>query len=316
MRIENKVDYAADKSTYKPAKSRLRLPGDWSFHIVNYTFLTLFAVIILYPLWYVLVSSVSSAYAVITNQVWLFPVEFHLDAYRAVFQHRLIMSGYMNSLIYMVFGTMVNVALLLTAAYPLSRKNFPGRNIFAVFFFITMFFSGGMIPNFVLINQLGLFNTRTALIVPFGFSAFNMIIVLSYFRNSLPEELFESAQMDGCNDIWFFFRIAIPLSTPVIAVVTLMHAIGHWNGFFRALLFVNDTALFPLQLVLRDILFVTQMSPDMLAMIDDARLADLINVMELLRFSVIVVGALPVLILYPFIQRYFVKGMMIGSIKG
>ena len=295
---------------------KFRLPGDLSFHIINYTILTLVALVILYPLYFVLISSLSSAYAVVTNQVWFYPVEFSFDSYRAIFEHRLLVSGYINSLIYMVFGTIVNIALLLTCAYPLSRRDLPGRSFFLLFFVFTMFFNGGMIPNFVLIQQLGLMNTRSSLIIPFAFSAFNMIIVMSYFRHSVPEELYESAQMDGCTDIGYFFRIAVPLAGPVIAVVTLMHAIGHWNGFFRALLFLNDAQLFPLQLVLRDILFVTQMSPDMLANLGDDRLAALHNVMELLRYSVIVVGALPVLLLYPLVQKHFVKGMMIGSVKG
>lgn len=300
----------------KSMKMKIRMPGDMSFHIVNYTVLTVLALIILYPLYFVVISSLSSAYAVVTNQVWFWPVDFSFDSYRAILDHRLLVSGYINSLIYMVFGTMVNVALLLTCAYPLSRLDLPGRKYFLLFFVFTMFFGGGMIPNFVLVQQLGLLDTRTSLIVPFAFSAFNMIIVMSYFRHSVPSELHESAQIDGCNDIKYFFKIAIPLAGPVIAVVTLMHAIGHWNGFFRALLFLNNASLFPLQLVLRDILFVTQMSPDMLAQVGDDRLAELTNVMELLRYSVIVAGALPVLILYPFIQRHFVKGMLIGSVKG
>jgi len=216
----------------------------------------------------------------------------------------------------MIAGTMVNIALLLTCAFPLSRPDMPGRIFFVVYFLFTMFFSGGIIPNYVLIQQLGMKDSRLSLIIPFAFSAYNMIIVMTYFRNSIPAELYDSGRIDGCTDISYFFKIAIPLSTPVIAVVTLIHAIGHWNGYFRAMMYINTTSKFPLQLVLRDILFVSQLSPDILSRMSDAKVEQMTNAMDLLKYSVIVVGSLPVMVLYPFIQKYFVKGMMIGSIKG
>ncbi|MDL2318419.1 carbohydrate ABC transporter permease [Eubacteriales bacterium OttesenSCG-928-A19] len=298
-------------------QARIRtVKSDRSFHITNFIVLTLILLVVLYPLVYVVSCSFSSAYAVVTNQVWLWPVEITLDGYRAVFEHPLIMTGYANSLIYMVFGTMVNIVLLVLCGFPLSRKDLPGRKFWTVYFMLTMFFNGGMIPNYLLVKNLGMMNTRLALIIPFAFSAYNMVIVRTFFVSSLPDELMEAANIDGCGDIHFFFRIALPLAKPVIAVMVLLHGIGHWNGYMRALLYISDSSKFTLQLVLRDILMISKMPAEVLAQMSDARLDAMRNAVELIRYAVIVVGALPVLILYPFVQKYFVKGIMIGSIKG
>lgn len=296
-------------------KSR-RIRGDRSFHITNFAVLTLLGLIVLYPLVYVVACSFSSAYAVVTNQVWLWPVEFTLDGYKAVFDHNLLMSGYANSLLYMVAGTTVNIILLVLTAYPLSRKDMPGRMMFVMYFTFTMFFNGGTIPNYLLVRNMGMLNSRWALIIPFAFSAYNMIIVRTFFSSNIPNELLEAAEIDGCTDIGFFFRIALPLAKPVIAVMVLFHGIGHWNGYMRALLYLSDSSKYTLQLVLRDILILANMPADVMAQLGDAKLEELSNAMELLKYSVIVVGSLPVLILYPFVQKYFVKGVMIGSVKG
>ena len=296
-------------------KSR-RIRGDRSFHITNFAVLTLLGLIVLYPLVYVVACSFSSAYAVVTNQVWLWPVEFTLDGYKAVFDHNLHMSGYANSLLYMVAGTTVNIILLVLTAYPLSRKDMPGRMMFVMYFTFTMFFNGGTIPNYLLVRNMGMLNSRWALIIPFAFSAYNMIIVRTFFSSNIPNELLEAAEIDGCTDIGFFFRIALPLAKPVIAVMVLFHGIGHWNGYMRALLYLSDSSKYTLQLVLRDILILANMPADVMAQLGDAKLEELSNAMELLKYSVIVVGSLPVLILYPFVQKYFVKGVMIGSVKG
>ena len=296
-------------------KSR-RIRGDRSFHITNFAVLTLLGLIVLYPLVYVVACSFSSAYAVVTNQVWLWPVEFTLDGYKAVFDHNLLMSGYANSLLYMVAGTTVNIILLVLTAYPLSRKDMPGRMMFVMYFTFTMFFNGGTIPNYLLVRNMGMLNSRWALIIPFAFSAYNMIIVRTFFSSNIPNELLEAAEIDGCTDIGFFFRIALPLAKPVIAVMVLFHGIGHCNGYMRALLYLSDSSKYTLQLVLRDILILANMPADVMAQLGDAKLEELSNAMELLKYSVIVVGSLPVLILYPFVQKYFVKGVMIGSVKG
>ena len=302
-------------SQNKPRAIRCSI-ADRSFHITNYIVLTIFLIIVLYPLIYVLSCSFSSAMAVISNRVWLWPVDITLDSYKAVFEHRLLMTGYGNALIYMAAGTCVNILLLLLCAYPLSRKDLPGRAFFTFYFIFTMFFNGGQIPNYILVNNLHMLNTRWALIIPFAFSAYNMIIVRTYFSSNIPGELLEAAQIDGCSDIKFFAGVVIPLSKPVIAVMVLFHSIGHWNGYMRALLYLNNSELYPLQLVLRDILFLANMPEEVLAQMGDSKLEEMTNVMELLKYAVIVVGSLPVLILYPFIQKYFVKGIMIGSVKG
>ncbi len=290
--------------------------ADKLFFVIDYMILSIILLVVLYPLIYVVSCSFSSAYAVISNRVFLWPVEPTFDSYKAIFKHRLIMTGYMNSFIYLVCGTAVNIFLLLLCAYPLSRKDLPARNVFTFLFVFTMFFNGGMIPNYMLVKNLGMLNTRWALIIPFAFSAYNMVVTRTYFQTNLSTELLDSAHIDGCSDIRFFTSIAIPLAKPIVAVMVLFHGVGHWNGYFRALLYISDPQQYPLQLVLRDILFITMLPEEILMQLDDERLEEMINLQELLKYSVIVVGSLPVLLLYPYIQKYFVKGIMVGSLKG
>ena len=300
----------------KKKNSILGQEGDRSFHITNLILLSFFFIIVLYPLIYVISSSFSSAYAVITNRVWLWPVDVTLDGYKACFQQSLLVSGYLNSMVYMIFGTMVNVILLVLAGYPLSRRDLPGKGFFVLYFTFTMFFSGGMIPNYLLIKNMGLIDNRLALIIPFAFSCYNMIIVRTYFSTNVPNELLEAAEIDGSNDLHFFVKIALPLAKPVLAVMVLFHGVGHWNGYMRALLYLNSSDKYTLQLVLRDILLIGNMSTEMMAQMEDSALEEMANAMQLIKYAVIVLGSLPVMILYPFVQKYFVKGMMIGSVKG
>jgi ABC-type glycerol-3-phosphate transport system permease component len=247
--------------------------------------------------------------------VVFWPVEPSLKAYKAVLEHRLLRSGFGNSLIYVAGGTTVAVILLLLAAYPLSRKDLPDRKLFQTFFVITMFINGGIIPNYMLMRNLGLIGSRWALIFGFMFSCYNMIIVKSYFQTSIPLGLLDAAHIDGCGDFQFFIRIAIPLATPVIAVMVLFNAVGIWNGYFSAMLYLTKSSTFNFQQVLREILFIAQMPPEMLASMDPNAQEQGRNILLQLRYSVLVVGALPMMLLYPFIQKYFIKGMMIGSLK-
>lgn len=300
----------------KKKDSILGQAGDRSFHLTNLILLTFFFFIVLYPLIYVVSSSFSSAYAVITNKVWLWPVDVTLDGYRACFKQSLLVSGYLNSMLYMIFGTIMNVILLVLAGYPLSRRDLPGKGMFVLYFTFTMFFSGGMIPNYLLVKNMGLIDNRLALIIPFAFSCYNMIIVRTYFSTNVPNELLEAAQIDGSNDLYFFVKIALPLAKPVLAVMVLFHGVGHWNGYMRALLYLNSSEKYTLQLVLRDILLIGNMSTEMMAQMEDSALEEMANAMQLIKYAVIVLGSLPVMILYPFVQKYFVKGMMIGSVKG
>lgn len=288
--------------------------GDRIFTVCNYIFLSLLVLSVLYPLIYVLSASLSSTNAVASGRVWLFPVEFSLLGYKTIFEYSKIWTGYGNSLFYMVVGTTVNVVLTILAAYPLSRRDFYGRGIFMFLFVFTMMFNGGLIPNYLLVQDLGLLNSRWALIIPNALSVFNVIITMSFFKSTIPNELLESAQLDGCNDFKFLFKVVLPLSAPIIAVISLFYAVGHWNSYFGALIYLRDASLFPLQLILRDILVQNSVDPSMMG--DATQLANKIGLQQLLKYSLIVVSSLPVLIAYPFVQRFFVKGVMIGSLKG
>ncbi|MDR6550141.1 carbohydrate ABC transporter permease [Paenibacillus qinlingensis] len=287
---------------------------DRLFTIVNYIILFVFTITILYPLVYIVSASFSSSTAVISGKVWLFPVEPTLAGYEAVFKHRLIMSSFLNSVFYTVVGTTINVLFTLIAAYPLSRKDFMPRNAVMALFVFTMMFSGGLIPSYLVVKELGMIDTRWSLIIPGALGVMNMIIARTYFQTTIPDELLEASQMDGCSDFTFVRKIVIPLSGPIIAVISLFYAVGHWNQYFSALLYLKHQELYPLQLVLRDILVQNEVDASMITDIADQAARD--GLRELLKFSLIVVSTLPVLIIYPFIQRHFVKGMMIGSLKG
>lgn len=296
-------------------KNRIRETGvDRIFTIVNYTVLTIFLVLILYPLIFVVSSSFSDGAAVITGKVILWPVNFSTLAYEKVFSYPRIWSGYGNSLFYAVVGTLVNVTMTLLAAFPLSRRDLFGKNIFLALFLFTMFFNGGLIPTYLLVRDLGLRNTRWALIIPQALSVWNLLIAITFVRTSIPHELLEASQLDGCSDFNYFVRILLPLSTPLIAVLSLFYAIGHWNQFFAALLYLTNKDLFPLQIILRDILISSNID---LAMVEDIKvMAAREALRELLKYALIVVASVPVLMIYPFAQRYFVKGIMLGSVKG
>ena len=289
--------------------------ADSVFTIVNTSIVTVFFLAVAYPLVYVVAASFSDAVAVIQGRVWLWPVGFNLEGYRAVFRHKLILSGYANSLFYMTAGTAVNVTLTLMAAYALSRKDFVDRNVFMALFVFTMMFNGGIIPTYLLVRSLGLIDTRAAMILPLAIGAWHVIIARTFFATTIPHELLEASRMDGCSDLRFLWSVVLPLSGPIIAVITLFYAVQHWNQFFQALLYLRDQSKYPLQLILRDILVQNSMNMD----ITGTNVEEMVQreqLRELLKYSLIVVASLPLLVLYPFIQRYFVQGIMIGSIKG
>ena len=293
---------------------RLSSASDRLFTVINTTFLSVVLIAVLYPLVYVVSSSFSSSYAVVAGRVWLLPVQPSLAGYRAVFQHKLVWSGYANSAFYMAFGTVINVVLTIMAAYPLSRKDFLGRNVVTALFTFTILFNGGLIPTYLLVRSLGMLDTRMAMLIPNAIVVFNVIVARTYFQSTIPDELLEASQLDGCGDYRFVTSVVIPLSGPIVAVIALWYAVGHWNSYFWALIFLKSARLYPLQIILRNILIMNQVSADMLMDVD---LTDAMQGMvELLKYSLIVVASLPVLALYPFVQKYFVKGIMIGSIKG
>lgn len=285
--------------------------------IISTVFATLILLIIIYPLWFIVISSFSSGKAVAAGEVFFLPVDITLDGYKAVLDHHLIMPSFKNSVIYMVCGTCINLFMTVITAYPLSRKDLIGRSKITLFFAFTMWFSGGMIPTFLLYRDLGMINTIWVMIIPGAVAMGNMVITRTYFSKTIPEELLEAAKIDGASDIGYLLKIALPLAKPILAVITLYYAVGHWNQFFAALLYITDQDKYPLQLVLRDILFQgeTAFGGDSGSLsIED--MAILENLQQILKYSVIVVSALPMMIIYPFVQKYFVRGIMSGSVKG
>jgi len=289
--------------------------GDNLFDIFVYTLAVLVFIVVAYPVYFVFIASVSDANLVAQGQVTLFPKGFSWFAYNKVFEDPRIWIGYRNTVIYTVVGTIVNMILTLPAAYSLARRELFARRWIMFYFIFTMYFSGGLIPTYILIKNLGLENTFLVFIIPFSVNIFNLIVTRAYFETSIPEELYESAVLEGCSHFRFFTKIALPLSKPIISVIALYYIVGHWNDFFTALIYIRDKNLVPLQLVLRDILIANLVFKEGMGVGGEAggyaqRYADAV------KYALIIVSSLPVLILYPFLQKYFEKGIMIGAIKG
>lgn len=292
--------------------SRLTLADKW-FTVINYTVLTFLFLIVAYPLILILSSSFSSPFAVTLGKVWLFPVDFSLEGYKAVFEQRGVIIGFRNTMFYTVVGTLLNVFMTIIAAYPLSRKDFYGKNVVMFLFVFTMMFGGGMIPTYLLVRDLGLLDTPWAMIIPGAMGVWNVIITRTYFQTTIPQEMLEAAQMDGCNDFKFVWKIVIPLSGPIIAVIALFCAVGNYNKYFDALLYLKNPDLFPLQIALREVLIVNVMDPTLMV---GKEAAEIEALHDSLKYALIVVSSFPVLVIYPFVQKHFIKGMMIGSLKG
>lgn len=271
--------------------------------------------IIAYPLYFVVIASVSDSTLVSTGQVTLFPKGFSLFGYKEIFHDSRILVGYKNTIIYTVLGTFVNLLFTLPAAYVLSRQEFKARRVIMIIFIITMFFNGGLIPTYLLMKDLHMTNTMWVFIIPFSVNVFNLIITRTFFESSLPKELFEAAQMDGCTHFQFFGKVALPLSKAVISVVGLYYLVGHWNDFFTGLVYIRDYSLQPLQIVLRDILVSNQVFSEG-AGSGGAAGGYAQKYADQVKYAVIIVSTLPILLVYPFIQKYFEKGVMIGSVKG
>lgn len=276
--------------------------------------LTICGLAALYPLLFVVVASISDPVRVNSGDVWLYPVGFQLDGYLQVFRNKWIFVGYRNSLIYTILGTFLNVLVTIMAGYALSRKDLYGRKIFSWFIAIPMWFGGGLIPTYIVVNSLHLINTPVVLLVLGLVSSFNIIICRT-FISSLPYELQESAKMDGCSDFGILWKIVMPLSKPIIAVLCLYYAVGHWNDYFSAMIYVSDKNLQTLQVFLREILLLNQ-NIDLETIEDPAVVALKLQMAQVMKYSLIVVASVPLLIAYPFVQKFFVKGVMIGSVKG
>jgi putative aldouronate transport system permease protein len=287
---------------------------DQVFNLFNYIILSIVLILICFPLINIVSRSFSSKDAVIAGRVWLWPVDFSLLGYETVFENKQVWMGYLNSIIYTVLGTAINVSLTVTAAYSLSRKDFKARGFVMTLFIITMMFNGGLIPMYILVKNIGMLNTRWALLLPNAIVVYNVIVTRTFFQTTIPDELLEASQLDGCTDFRFFVQVVLPLSGPILAVISLWYAVGHWNSFFSALIFIRNERLFPLQIILRNILLENRVEN-----IDSMSLEDMAKregMAQLLKYSLIVVASVPMLLLYPFIQKYFVKGVMIGSVKG
>lgn len=287
---------------------------DRIFNSVVMVFLCAFVLAIMYPIIYIVSCSFSSAQAVMGGRVFLWPVDFSLDGYKTIFNYKAVWTGYLNSIYYAVIGTAINVFLTILCAYPLSRKDLFGRGLFTFLITFTMLFSGGMIPTYLLVSNLGLINTRWSMIFPTAISVWNVIITRTYYQNTIPGEMLEAARIDGCDDFLFLLKVVLPLSSAITAVNVLFYAVGHWNSYFDAMLYLHDESMYPLQIVLRKILVLNSIDSKM--MNRAAAYATKVGIKELLKYSLIIVASLPMMILYPFLQKYFVKGVMIGSLKG
>jgi putative aldouronate transport system permease protein len=292
---------------------------DTIFKYINKFFMILVIIIMVYPMYFIIIASISEPYAVAKGLIRIVPIGFTFEAYTNVIKNELIWKGYLNTIIYTILGTSYNIIILIPAAYVMSKSYLPGRKYLTWFFFITMYFSGGLIPTYLLMNSLNLIDTRLILILG-SVSCYNMIIVRQYFSTSISSSLYEAAYIDGASEFKTFFWIALPLAKSITAVMVLFHAVGHWNSYYSALIYIRRKELYPLQLVLRDIL-ITQKA--MLSLVDTADGEGIIEwaarqayMAEAMKYAVIFIASAPLLCVYPFVQKHFVKGVMIGSIKG
>lgn len=291
-----------------------RSMGDKWFEAVIYTLLAVVAILVLYPLVFVLSASISNPATVLNGEMWLWPKEISLVGYQKVLENKDLLNSYMNTIIYTVVGTAINLVMTVMAAYPLSQKSFYGRNVITAIMVFTMFFSGGLVPAYMLVKQLGMLNSMWALVIPSAVSVWNIVIMRTFFQTSIPGEIQEAASIDGCSDWKTLWRIVLPLSMPILAVMVLFYAVGHWNAYFNALIYLTDRGQYPLQLILREILVQGEM--EHMVNVGDSSHAKTIMDQEAVKYAVVVVANLPILLLYPFLQKYFVKGIMIGALKG
>lgn len=287
---------------------------DKIFIICDYALLIFVCLIVIFPLLYVVSASFSDPSAVVNGKVWIWPVNPTLKGYQAVFKNPKILMGFLNSFFYVIVGTTINIVVTVACAYPLSRKEFVARNAISALVVFTMYFSGGLIPSYLLVRNLGLLNTRWALLLPVALSPWNMVLCRTYMVNSIPDELYEAASLDGCSPFGYLTKVVVQLSKPILAVLVLYYGVGHWNAYFNAMIYLKDQSLWPLTLFLREILINSVVDPTMLTDVSAAEAAR--GLTDLLKYAVIVVASVPMLCVYPFVQKYFVQGVMIGAVKG
>ena len=303
------TELAVKKRRFKVGETR----ADRVFDVMNYVLLTLCFLLVAYPLYFVVIASISDPVDVNAGRVVLYPVKATLDGYKRILEYQSFFTGYRNTLIYTGVGTLLNMLVTVPAAYALSRKDLVGRNFFMMLITFTMIFTGGLMPTFLLVRDLNLLDTIWAMVLPVAVSSWNLIVARTFFQQSIPDDLLEAAQLDGATNVQFFLQIVLPLSKSILAVLVLFYAVSHWNNYSNALYYIMSDDKRPLQLVLRSILFENSMND----MVDDAaNLAAQMRLGDLIKYGVIIASSLPLLIFYPFLQRYFIQGVMIGAVKG
>lgn len=311
-----KKDLAENQSWQMKSK----IQGDFRFDIVNMVLLGILALIFFYPMYLCLISAVSSPEEVYAGNVLLIPKGFNSEGFQRVLADDSLWRGYLNTIVYTVLGTSINLVLTMTGAFVLSRRTFALRGLLNWMVLITMFFGGGMIPTYLLVRDLHLLNTVWALVLPGAISTWNLIITRTFISSSIPAELQDAAQIDGCNNARFFVSIVLPNSTTIIAVIGLFYAVDHWLSYWNAMLYITNEEMYPLQLVLRDILLKAEVALQSAQsgenMESATAVVELLRISESVKYIVVIAGTLPLLIVFPFVEKYFVKGVMIGSIKG
>lgn len=297
-----------------------KIQGDFRFDVVNMIVLGLITLLFFYPMYLCLISAVSSPEEVYAGRVLLFPKGFNSEGFQRVIENDSLWRGYLNTIFYTVLGTCINLTLTMTGAFVLSRRTFALRTPLNWMVLFTMFFGGGMIPTYLLVKDLKLLNTVWSLVLPGAISTWNLIITRTFLATSIPNELQEAAYIDGCNNIRFFLRIVLPNATTIIAVIGLFYAVDHWLSYWNAMLYITDETRYPLQLVLRDILLKAEVALESARSGEDSESAmavvELLRISESVKYIVVIAGTLPLLIVFPFVEKYFVKGVMIGSVKG
>ena len=302
------------QSMNRSREKAIRGASDRRFHHFCVGILIFLTIVVLLPLMNIVSASFSNPTAVSQGRVWLLPVDFSLDSYKNVLKYEAVWLGYRNTIFYTVVGTIMNVTVTLLCAFPLSQYQFAGRKTVNKILMLTMIFSGGMIPSYLVVKELHMLDTVWAVLVPGLMSAYNVIITRNYIETNIPGELQDAARVDGCSPVKFFRNFILPLSRPSIAVIAMYYAVGHWNSYFNAFLYLNDRELYPLQLFLRDILVNSRFDS---SIVEDPEMAQIIqNQADALKYSIIVIATLPLMCVYPLVQKHFVKGIMVGSVKG
>ena len=296
--------------------NHIQLPvSDKIFRAVALVILALIMITIIYPVWFVLVASFTNPLEIYQSAFLFWPQDFNFESYKLVFRDQDFITGFINSIFYTVVGTAINVVMNICGAYPLSKRNFKGKSFFTIMFTFTMFFSGGLIPTYLVVDGLGMRNTVWAILIPSAVSMYNIIIMRTYFQSRIPAEMEEAAKVDGCTNFRMLLLIVLPLSIPIIAVIALYYGVGRWNDYFSAMIYITDRKLYPLQLVLREILLQNQAS-DMMDIVSDSGYSDRMMARMGLKCAVIVVSTVPIFVIYPVVQKFFAKGVMVGAIKG